>query len=157
MQKETKAYPPFQTLLKKAEENMRAAFNDDFATPKAFAVLFSVLNAFQKLMEDKEISTLRKAFCARQYLLFFKKYGESLSLFQEEPASFLKNLEDKLLEQKQLTREEVEKLVTKRAFARKAKDFQTADQIREKLDQMGIKLRDSSKGSEWEMKKNPFP
>ena len=149
----TGGYLSFQALLEEAEKDINIAFNDDFATPKAFAVFFSVLNSFQKVIEDKKVSEGEKAFCSGKYLFFFKKYGASLSLFQEDPVNFLKNLEDKLLEQKQLTRKMIDELVAKRTLARQAKDFQTADQIREELDQMGIELRDSSSGSEWEVKK----
>ena len=152
-EKRKKSHPAFQSLLGEAEGRIIEAFNDDFATPKAFAVFFSFLNSFQKLIEDKTTSTEEKAFCSKEYLLFFKKYGKALSLFQEEPLVFLKGLEDKLLEKKQLTREKVEELVKKRSLARQNKDFQTADQLREKLDQMGIELRDSVEGSEWEVKK----
>lgn len=150
---EMKNHLPFQAFLEKAEGDIIEAFNDDFATPKAFAVLFSVLNSFQKIVEDSQIPVEEKACCSEKYLLFFKKYGESLSLFQEEPADFLKDLENKLLEQKQVEREMVDKLVAERNLARQNKDFQTADRLRRELDQMGIELRDGLNGSKWEVKK----
>ena len=80
----------FQTELTEAEEELTISFNDDFATPKAFAVLFAVLGFFQKIVENRKLSIPEKSFCASQYLLFFKKYGDLLSLFQEEPQAFLK-------------------------------------------------------------------
>ena len=143
----------FQNDLLQAKEKLISAFNDDFATPKAFAILFSVLNSFQKIMDRTTISSQEKAFCAKEYLLFFKKYGEILSLFQEEPAEFLKNLDDKLLEPKKLTREQIQQMVEKRSFARQNKDFETADELREQLDQMGIEVRDQAQGSKWEVRK----
>ena len=143
----------FQKNLDKSEEDINTAFNDDFATPKAFSVLFSVLNSFQKIMEDKEIPSQEKAFCSNKYLLFFKKYGELLSLFQEEPEAFLKNLDDRLLDQKKLKREQIHQLIEKRSSARKQKDFKTADELRRQLEQMGIEVRDTVHGSEWEVRK----
>ena len=143
----------FQEDLNKAEEDIDTAFNDDFATPKAFAVLFSVLNAFYKILEDKKNSSYGKSLCAARYLLMFNKYGELLSLFQEEPETFLKNLDERLLAQKKLKKEDIHQLVEKRSLARKNKDFKTADEIRKQLDQMGIEVRDSSQGSEWEVRK----
>lgn len=143
----------FQNNLKKAEIDIVSAFNDDFATPKAFAIFFSLLNAFQKIIEDKKIPIEEQAFCAKKYFLFFKKYAELLSLFQEEPISFLKNLDDRLLEKKNLNRKQIDQLVEKRSLARKNKDFKTADQLRKQLDDMGIEIRDTAQSSEWEVKK----
>ena len=143
----------FQKNLEKAEKDITAAFNDDFATPKAFAVLFSVLNSFQKIIEDKNIPLQEKSFCAEKYILFFRKYGELLSLFQEEPKTFLKSLDDKLLEQKKLTRKQIHQLIEKRSLARQQKDFKTSDELRKQLEEMGIEVRDTVQGSEWEIKK----
>ena len=47
-QQETKAYPPFQALLEESEKEIQSAFNDDFATPKAFAVFFFSPQCFSK-------------------------------------------------------------------------------------------------------------
>ncbi len=45
--------------------------------------------------------------------------------------------------------EEIEALIEKRAEARAAKDFKTADQIRDKLKEMGIILEDTPQGAKW--------
>ena len=143
--------PPeaFKNTLSQAENNIYSAFNDDFATPKAFAVLFFVLNAFQKVIQTGSVS--QKASSAKKYLDFFKKQGSIMGLFQEDPAVFLQQLEEKLLKQKNLKPEMIDKLVGERTLARKHKDFKKADQLRQKLDSMGIELKDSPKGSEWEV------
>ena len=44
---------------------------------------------------------------------------------------------------------EVEELIDKRTAARKAKDFKTADEIRDKLKEMGITLEDTPQGVKW--------
>ena len=143
----------FEKDFLQAEEKIQNAFNDDFATPKAFAVFFSLFNRWQKLIEDKKLSLQQKSSFAKKYVSFFKKYGNILALFQEDPHSFLTSLEDKLLEQKQLSRTAIQKQVTERVLARKNKDFKKADQLRKELEKMGIELRDTSQGSEWEIKK----
>lgn len=143
----------FKKELIQSENTVVSAFNDDFSTPKVFAIFFSLLNSFQKITEDKNVSLSEKALCSKEYLSFFKKYGEILSLFQEKPCSFLNNLDDKLLKQKKTTRVQIQKMVEKRSLARKNKDFKLADELRKQLDQMGIELRDGDQGSEWELKK----
>lgn len=44
---------------------------------------------------------------------------------------------------------EIEQLIEKRTEARKAKDFKTADEIRDKLKEMGIILEDTPQGVKW--------
>ena len=45
--------------------------------------------------------------------------------------------------------EEIMKLIRKREEARKRKDWKTADEIREKLREMGIILEDTPEGVKW--------
>ena len=44
---------------------------------------------------------------------------------------------------------EIEELIQKRTEARKARDFKTADEIRDKLKEMGIILEDTAQGVKW--------
>ena len=44
---------------------------------------------------------------------------------------------------------EIEALIEQRTAARKAKDFKTADEIRDKLKEMGIILEDTPQGVKW--------
>ena len=48
--------------------------------------------------------------------------------------------------------EKIERLITKRNEAKKAKDFTTADAIREELNQMGVMVMDTPNGTVWEIR-----
>jgi len=54
-------------------------------------------------------------------------------------------------EQKELT-DEMRGLIADRESARKSKDFAKADEIREKLLQMGVELKDTPDGTKWKIK-----
>ena len=143
----------FQKTLSQAEKEIEEAFDDDFATPKAFAVLFSVLKIFKNILEESKLPE-EKAGCAEKFLLFFEKYGEILSLFQEPAEEFLKNMDDRLLSYKGLNRKEIEDQIRKRKLARQEKNFKLSDQIRWDLEKMGIEVRDITKeDTVWEVRK----
>jgi cysteinyl-tRNA synthetase len=57
------------------------------------------------------------------------------------------------VEQKEKLSEEAEELIRKREEARKAKDWQTADQIRQQLRAMGIVVEDTVEGVKWRREK----
>jgi len=137
----------FKEELKQAEQKIQDAFNDDFATPKAFAVFFSLFHFFQKT--DKKLSLELQDQISKLYLAFFKKYGKLLSLFQEEPQSFLRDLEDRFLKQRGVTREEIEEILNQRYQARQNKDFKKADKLRKKLEKWKIDVKDNKEKSEW--------
>ena len=148
-----KPYEKFKTLLSKTKEEIKEVFNDDFATPRGLAVIFNLIKKFNALTTDTQIEKEKRAWCAAEFLKFFKDYGEILSLFREEPESFLKNLDNLLLEQKNLSRERVDQLVSERTEARNQKNFTRADQLRNELTALGIELQDAPQGTIWEVSK----
>ena len=46
----------------------------------------------------------------------------------------------------------INKLIEERKEAKKAKDFKKADEIRDKLSEMGILIKDTREGTKWELK-----
>ncbi len=144
--------PEFQKAVSLADREITEAFNDDFATPKAFAALFSALRSFKSLEAAGGAGSLR-AWRAARLLELFKKYGRILSLFQEPAREFLQSLDSMLLRQKGLERAQIDQMAEKRAAARAKKDFAAADQIRKDLEALGIELRDTKAGTAWEVKK----
>jgi len=94
------------------------AINDDLDMPKALAVLW-------KLVRDKD---------AKGKLATIKKIDEVFGL-------------DLLKKEKINVPVEVKKLVKEREKARKVKDFEKADEIREKIKKLGFKIDDTKEGS----------
>jgi len=49
--------------------------------------------------------------------------------------------------------EEAEKLIAKREEARKAKDWETADALRQKLKELGVVVEDTTQGVRWRLER----
>jgi cysteinyl-tRNA synthetase len=97
------------------------ALADDFNTPQAFAVLFEVVNEGNK----------RGLPGAREVL------GELLPLVGL----------DSLLGEEEVAPADARRLLAEREEARKAKDFDRADAIRDQLSEMGWEVRDEAGGA----------
>ena len=143
----------FEVFLTHTKEEIKEAFNDDFATPRGLAVIFNLVKKFNALTTDSKIKKENLSRCALEFIKFFKNYGEVLSLFQEEPEDFLKSLDNLLLKQKNLSRKQIDHLVNERTKARHQKDFAKADQLRNELTALGIELQDAPQGTSWEVSK----
>lgn len=113
-------------------QRFHAAMDDDFNTPEAVAVLFDLVRAVNKA-EGAEQAALAGQL---RYL------GGVLGCLQSDPEAFLQSGagEDGAW---------IEAMITKRADAKKAKDFATADAVRDELLAKGIVLRDGPEGTSW--------
>ena len=107
----------------------RAAMNDDFNTPVAFAVLFELA---------AEVNRSRS--CDAAALL--KSLAATLGLLQQPPRSFLQAGSG-------LDEARIAERITARATAKQSRDFALADQIRKELLAQGIVLQDSAEGTTW--------
>ena len=107
--------------------------NDDLNTPEALSLLFQLA----KLINSSSDS-IQKI----QYGSTLKELSGILGLLEDDPKTFFQfgaTLSDK----------EIDQQIALRNTARDAKDFQTADQIRDSLIEKGIILDDSSEGTTW--------
>jgi cysteinyl-tRNA synthetase len=130
------------------------AMNDDFNTAEALAVLFDLAHEINKV----RINDKKKAAAMGTTL---KHLGEVLGLLQDDPDAVLKRQvkgtaplsTDNALKHEittDLTSEkEIEKLIIQRNTARAAKDWATADRIRDQLIAKGIILEDGAAGTTW--------
>jgi len=145
--------PDFTKVLADAKAGVETSLDDDFNTAEALARLFEVVRAFNALVRTPGPVTPKKAAVAKAFLEWVGWFGGLMSLFAEPPVEFLNFLDDMLLKKKELSRADVDRLVAERSTARAAKDFARSDELRAKLQEMGIAVQDSPQGSEWEVAK----
>jgi cysteinyl-tRNA synthetase len=140
-------------LLKKSDQEIATALNDDFNTPRMFAQIFEVVRFLNSQIKRGQKVTSELYSVAKKFTDWMREQGRLLSLLQLEPDEFLKELDNLLLNKKGLKREEVEELVQKRISARQNKDFKTSDEVRDQLAKMGIAVSDTPQGTFWEVQK----
>ena len=110
------------------------ALKDDLNTPAAFAEL-------HKLAKQANSETdVQKRMLIKKQLL---SAGNMLGILNQAPADWFKGMGE-------VDEEEIEKLLEMRAHAKKDKNFQLADEIRDKLTAMNIQVLDHPDGtSSW--------
>lgn len=109
-------------------ESFLAALADDFNTPQALAELFDAVSEGNKLLAG----------------------GEPLGgeLGQLEGMLYCLGLESLLARDEEPIDEEARELLERRERARKDRDYEAADRARERIEELGYELRDTSAGPE---------
>lgn len=113
-------------------ERFHAAMDDDFNTPEAIGVLFDLVREVNKAEGDKKFALGSQ----------LRELGAILGCLQLPPEEFLQAGGD-------VDASYVEMMIQKRIDAKKAKDFATADGVRDELLAQGITLRDGPEGTSW--------
>ncbi|HPD00133.1 MAG TPA: cysteine--tRNA ligase [Acetivibrio sp.] len=119
------------------KEKFIEAMDDDLNTADAFAAVFDIVketntNINANTNPSKEIIEYAHS--------LIKELGGVLGIAQKK--------QDKSIDS------EIQELIEKRQMARKEKDWKTADEIRDKLKDMGIILEDTPQGVKWSFRKN---
>jgi cysteinyl-tRNA synthetase len=132
--------------------------NDDFNTPRAIAALNDVLRVANLLVagREKELTGQKLKPAQRATLLvecrrLLKEMGRVLGLGDADPASFLDAQRDLRLKARGLDKAKIEALLTARATAKANKDFAAADAARADLTALGLEVKDTPDGVEWNL------
>jgi cysteinyl-tRNA synthetase len=129
------------------------SLSDDFNMAEVIAIIHEVTKAFnQGVKRGMKTNPAILEKCV-QLKLFFNNLSKLTSLFGENASSFLKFLDDKLIQIYNIDLKQVEKLIGERKQARADKNFVLSDQLRDQLNQMKIAVSDTADGTHYEVMK----
>jgi len=125
--------------LEKLEKSFFEAMNDDFNSPIAISFLFDGIKTINNVAAGKEFMTENDLEKCRQF--YNRTVRDILGLVPQE-----KDPGDQ-----ELTGELIKLLLQMRIDARKNKDFDMADRIRDEMARLGVEVMDTKDGFEWKL------
>jgi len=121
-------------LTARTVQRFESEMDIDLNTPGAFAAIFDMVGEINAAIEKNELSTEN----AKAIYELMLKFDSVLNILT--------------LKEKGELPEEIEAFIGEREKARKRKDFKLADEIRKRLEDMGIVLEDTKEGVRWRKK-----
>ncbi len=125
--------------FKNFENRFADALDDDFNTPQAVAVIFDFVKEANKTIAEKENLHIDFYIAAKNFLIKTADNILGIISFEEKEVK-----QDSLLEN-----ELIKILIDIRQKAKNEKNFQLADDIRKKLENLGITLKDTKEGTDF--------
>lgn len=129
-----------------------AAMDDDLNTAQALGHIFSQVRIINRLLEDKALRAARgTGDLLEDFLARARQWHTRFGLFGRDPGAFLTDLRAMRARRRRIDLDRVEELLAQRVQARAAKDFAGSDALRETLASMGVSVRDTPEGQEWDL------
>ena len=129
-----------------------AAMDDDLNTAQALGHIFSQVRIVNRLLEDKSLRAARATGdILEDFLARAREWQTRFGLFGQDPDAFLADLRAVRARRRHIELAHVEELLAKRAEARAAKDFAGSDALRAELASLGVSVRDTPQGQEWDL------
>ena len=138
--------------VKALRDKFLAAMDDDFNTAIAMATLFDFVRTANKFVDQQGLEKLEKKASPEPLatfdamMLVLRELTGTLGIFLKEPQAKSGGADEGLVAKL------MELVIEIRARARGAKDFATADLVRNKLTEAGVVLEDRADGTLWTRK-----
>jgi len=130
------------------------AMDDDFNTAAGLAVLFEGVRRLNAVMDEQEKApsghALAELRAGRADIVAIGR--DILGILTEPPGAYFEKAKQRRLADSAVDPAKIQALIDKRTAARKAKDWATADRVRQQLDDMNIRIEDRPEGTIWRPK-----
>jgi cysteinyl-tRNA synthetase len=124
--------PKVAEIIEKARNDFEKAMDDDFNVSIALSVVFDFVKSMNSFLMNGEMSKEN----AQKAIKLMQGFDSVLGILKKE--------------EKEELSEEIKHLIEKRQEARKNKNWEEADKIRDELKEKGIILKDTKDGVRWE-------
>jgi cysteinyl-tRNA synthetase len=146
-------------VVKEAEgwlKRLREALDDDFNTAEALAALAEALALSNRLLDGKcdAPKDVRRRTLER-LAGDLKAASEELGLHLADPTIWLAAHRRRRCQARHIDEAAVEARILERLEARRVRNFQRADELREELKRQGVELMDTPRGTTWRVSDMP--
>ncbi len=135
--------PELAEAAKGFEEKSFRAMTDDFNSAEALGHLFDLIREINRSLDSRggtaDIAPALEA---------IEKFADVAGILSQDPESYLKSAPDA-----EISEIEITKLIEERETARKEKNWNRADEIRNSLAEKGVVLEDTADGTKWSFRK----
>ncbi|MCW8813882.1 MAG: cysteine--tRNA ligase [Ignavibacteriaceae bacterium] len=143
------------------EERYVQAMDEDFNTPQAIAVIFDFVREANRTIADKENLNVTFYFAVKDFLIKTAENILGIISFNEmdiKQGTILESKVEQILTEYDTTldvnkpknvNEIINRLIAIRLSAKKEKKYQLADEIRKRLEDIGIILKDTKEGTDF--------
>jgi cysteinyl-tRNA synthetase len=135
--------------LDELKKRFYEAMDDDLNTALALSTLFDLAKSINKTIDERDESGYPSAVAGASLLTAL---ASTVGLMSQDPEIFSRGEVLRQLRQHGLDEAWVEKAISDRSEARKAKDYKRADEIRGMLLEKGIAILDTPQGTKWRKK-----
>jgi len=127
--------------------------DNDFNTAQALGLLFDavkVLNKVTRMLPPQAAADDLQL--VRQGGADLQELAGLLGVLQQDPQQYMQLKKKQLLDEIELSADEIDALVAQRKSARDRKDWATGDAVRDELLAHNIELHDGPDGTTWDVK-----
>ncbi len=121
------------------------AMNDNFNSAAALAELPGVFTKINEVLDSRQSAEQKSAFL-KPVQERLKRVFQVLRILDEDPKQTVEKFREAFLRKNNISAAEIEAAIAERSEAKKNKDYQTADRIRNELLQRGIAIQDKAQG-----------
>ena len=138
------------TVLTTLRERFIEAMDDDFNTARALGYVFDAVRSINGYLDAvKATPSPEMVSVMKQAKAVLGAIGNVLGLLRDDPDAYFRADRVREAVKQGLDVAEIERLVEERRLARAARDWKKADEIRQRLSEKKITLKDSAAGTVW--------